>query len=228
MLSALSGALWVAGQLGQYKAFARIGVSRTIPISAGLQRVGTSLVGVFVFGEWASAKARLIGFGALTLVMAGVFLTTLKTDKEGGGLDKGALLLLFLTDFGYMAYSAIPDIVGSGGTTIFLPQAMGMLCAAVAYAVLSGRAAVLKEPGKGARQPPEPAFRAGFFHWVGYIISAQHNGIATGFALAQRSVAVATISGILILHEKKTSFELRATLTGLFLIVAGGAAIAFM
>ena len=147
MLSALSGALWVAGQLGQYKAFARIGVSRTIPISAGLQRVGTSLVGVFVFGEWASAKARLIGFGALTLVMAGVFLTTLKTDKEGGGLDKGALLLLFLTDFGYMAYSAIPDIVGSGGTTIFLPQAMGMLCAAVAYTVLSGRAAMLKEPG---------------------------------------------------------------------------------
>lgn len=52
LISLLSGAFWVIGQTGQYTSFNLIGVSKTMPISTALQLVGTSLIGVFAFGEW--------------------------------------------------------------------------------------------------------------------------------------------------------------------------------
>lgn len=39
-----AGAVWVVGQLGQYIGDQRIGVSQTMPISTGLQLVGTYLM----------------------------------------------------------------------------------------------------------------------------------------------------------------------------------------
>ena len=43
-----AGALWTIGQMGQFISFKRIGVSGTIPLSAGFQLVGNSLIGVLV------------------------------------------------------------------------------------------------------------------------------------------------------------------------------------
>lgn len=45
ILAILAGAFWIVGQLGQYTSYANIGVSKTMPISTGLQLVGTALVG---------------------------------------------------------------------------------------------------------------------------------------------------------------------------------------
>lgn len=47
----LSGASWALGQFLQYMAFKRVGVSKAMPISTGLQLVGTFLLGVLAFGE---------------------------------------------------------------------------------------------------------------------------------------------------------------------------------
>lgn len=44
IMAAVAGAMWIVGQLGQYTAYQRIGVSQTMPISTGLQLVGTSEV----------------------------------------------------------------------------------------------------------------------------------------------------------------------------------------
>lgn len=44
---------WTLGQFTQYIAFEKMGVSRTMPISTGMQLVGTSLTGIIFFGEWA-------------------------------------------------------------------------------------------------------------------------------------------------------------------------------
>lgn len=57
-----------------------IGVSGTIPLSAGFQLVGNSLIGVLIFGEWPSATAKVIGFIALALVVVGIVLSSKSDD----------------------------------------------------------------------------------------------------------------------------------------------------
>ncbi len=225
LLSAASGALWVVGQVGQYHAFVRMGVSRTMPVSTGLQVAGTSLIGVFVFGEWPSLNARLIGFAALAVVVLGIFLTSLSPQKADKASDKATLLLLFFTNFGFLAYSAIPDLVGTKGTGIFLPQATGMLGAASIYALFSGKTTVFREKASWRNLLSGLLFSIAA---LSYILSAQQNGIATGFVLAQVSVVIATLSGILILKEKKSPPELKRTLLGLLLIVIGGSVTALL
>ena len=49
-LSLLSGALSTIGQIGQFISFTRIGVSKTMPFSTGLQLVGNTIIGAG-FGE---------------------------------------------------------------------------------------------------------------------------------------------------------------------------------
>lgn len=225
ILSALSGALWGVGQIGQYHAYARIGVSKTMPVSTGLQLVGTSLIGVLAFGEWGAASDKMIGFGALAVVVLGIFLTSLKRGQKEGSSGKSAFIILFFTNFGYLAYSAIPDVVGAGGAAIFFPQAGGMLFAALVYALAGGHASALRESASWKNIP------SGFLFSVAalaYIVSAQRNGIATGFVLSQLSVVLSTILGVLVLKEKKTPFEMKATLAGLVLIMGGATIIAFL
>ena len=81
MLAALAGAFWVIGQLGQYTSYARVGVSETMPISTGLQLIGTSLVGVTMFGEWPTANAKLWGFIGIALLIVGAIFTSF-SDKN--------------------------------------------------------------------------------------------------------------------------------------------------
>lgn len=45
----VSGLFWALGQTNQLKSIDLIGVSKTMPISTGLQLVSTSLFGVLVF-----------------------------------------------------------------------------------------------------------------------------------------------------------------------------------
>ncbi len=224
-LALLSGALWVVGQVGQYTAFNSLGVSRTMPLSTGLQLIGTTLIGVLVYHEWRGTRAVIFGYYALALVIVGIYLTTIQGKGSGGGIDKSALLMLFLTNFGYLAYSSIPEVVGAKGTEIFLPQAIGMLLAALVYILATRHTAALREKTSWKNMLPGLLFAVAS---LTYIISAERNGIATGFVLSQLSVVISTLGGILVLKEKKTRFELFATIIGLILIVAGASATAMM
>lgn len=91
MLAMASGAFWVIGQTGQYMAFNLLGVSRTMPISTGLQLVGTSLIGMLLFNEWAGTTSRIIGFGAIILLIIGAALTAVTEDSSNkSGLKQRA------------------------------------------------------------------------------------------------------------------------------------------
>ncbi|WP_019724462.1 GRP family sugar transporter, partial [Enterococcus mundtii] len=81
LISLLSGAFWVIGQIGQYTTFNLIGVSKTMPISTAMQLVGTSLIGVFAFGEWAGTTGKVIGGVAIVLLVIGSALTAV---SDGG------------------------------------------------------------------------------------------------------------------------------------------------
>ena len=51
-----------------------------MPISTALQLVGTSLIGVFAFGEWSGSMGKIIGAAAIILLVFGSALTAISDD----------------------------------------------------------------------------------------------------------------------------------------------------
>lgn len=81
-LSLISGIFWTIGQSGQFISMRNIGISKTMPLSTGLQLIGNTLIGAIIFGEWTSGSQYLIGTLALVLIIIGVSLTALSKDKS--------------------------------------------------------------------------------------------------------------------------------------------------
>lgn len=67
-LSLISGIFWTIGQSGQFISMRNIGISKTMPLSTGLQLIGNTLIGAIIFGEWTSGSQYLIGTLALVLI----------------------------------------------------------------------------------------------------------------------------------------------------------------
>lgn len=227
-ISFAAGLLWSMGQVGQYITFNQIGVTKTMPISTGLQIIGTSLIGVLIFGEWAGAASKWIGAFAILLVIIGVSCTSITDQKSGestsGSLTKG-LAVLIPTTIGYWAYSALPKAVDASGLHLYFPEMLGIFIGAVLFNIFNTK-------GKGFLQ------KAGWYNiLVGivfgigslvYIYAAQMAGVASAFVITQLNVVVSTIGGMLLLHESKTPRELKFTITGLVLIVGGSFITAFL
>lgn len=148
LLSALGGACWVIGQVGQYISYEKIGVSETMPLSTGLQLIGVPLVGVLVFGEWSSPQAKLYGFIGILVLIIGVVLTSL-TDRgtsEGNKSNQvSTIILLVLTSLGYITSSSIPKALHGNSISIFFGQTFGMLVAVFIYTLVTKNLHVWKE-----------------------------------------------------------------------------------
>lgn len=221
LMAAVAGAMWIIGQLGQYTAYQRIGVSKTMPISTGLQLIGTSLIGVLVFGEWASTTAKVAGFVGIALLIIGAALTSVN-DQQGSGnrhVNQAAtLLMLLLTTIGYVIYNAIPRALTASGIAIFFPESVGMVIGVLIYLLATHRTAALKEPASWR------SLIIGFVFSIAsltYILSVRDNGVNTAFVVSQLSVVISTLGGFIFLHEKKTGRGYVFTSIGLVLIVAG-------
>ncbi|EJD65946.1 glucose uptake protein, partial [Bacillus sp. 916] len=98
----ISGLFWSLGQSNQLKSIQLMGVSKTMPISTGMQLVSTSLFGVIVFKEWSTPIAITLGILALIFIIIGIVLTSLedkkgRADGEPGNLKKGIVILLIST-----------------------------------------------------------------------------------------------------------------------------------
>lgn len=218
ILAALAGGFWIIGQLGQYNAYQSIGVSQTMPISTGLQLIGTALIGVLIFGEWGTANAKIFGVIGIILLIIGVSLTAKKDKKASGNKQTGTLVMLILTTIGFLVYNSIPRAMTSSGLAIFLPESIGMVIAVLIYIIFTRQPRVLKE--KASWQ----SLIAGFIFSiaaVAYILSVKDNGVNSAFVVSQLSVVISTIGGMVFLHESKSRHELRLTIIGLILIVAG-------
>ena len=94
----------------QYTAYTEIGVSKAMPLSTGMQLLGTSLLGVIAFGEWASAQSKLIGFASVTIVIVGVIITSYQENKKknDNANMKKAVIVLLVSAVGYVGYSGFP------------------------------------------------------------------------------------------------------------------------
>lgn len=220
-LAALAGAFWVVGQLGQYTGYAKIGVSETMPISTGLQLIGTSLVGVVIFGEWASTNAKIWGFIGIALLIIGAILTSISDKGTSEGTEKnqvGTIIMLVCTTIGFIIYNSIPKAMSASGLAIFFPESVGMVLAVLIYLVFTKQLGELK--AKSSWQ----SLIAGFIFAIaaiGYILSVKDNGVNTAFVVSQLSVVISTLGGMLFLHEKKTKKGYIFTISGLIIILIG-------
>ncbi len=70
------------GQANQLKSIDLMGVSKTMPISTGLQLVATTLFGVIVFHEWSTTISVILGILALISILIGIVLTSLPNPEE--------------------------------------------------------------------------------------------------------------------------------------------------
>ncbi|HIX43697.1 MAG TPA: GRP family sugar transporter, partial [Candidatus Kurthia intestinigallinarum] len=77
----VSGLFWAIGQGNQLIAVNNIGVSKAMPISTGLQLVGTALFGVIVFHEWKTTTAIILGVIAIACILVGIIFTS-KDDHD--------------------------------------------------------------------------------------------------------------------------------------------------
>lgn len=226
-ISVLCGALWSTGQIGQFVSFKRMGVSNTIPLSTVFQLIGNSLIGVIIFGEWHSSTARLIGFGALVIVIIGALMTSVTDQSSGKKITIQNFFFLLITTFGYWVYSAFPKIpwlANEKSLGIFLPEMLGILLGSVIYTIASGNISAFKQ-----REQYLNIF--GGLSWgvaaLAYIFAGRALGVNVAFVFTQLNVVIATIGGVFVLHEQKTHREMGFTIAGIIFIVAGSILTAF-
>ncbi|HGH7182872.1 TPA: RhaT/GlcU family sugar-proton symporter [Bacillus luti] len=215
----ISGLFWALGQANQLKSVDLIGVSKTMPISTGMQLVSATLFGVIVFHEWSTTMSVILGVLALICIIIGIVLTTLPNSEEkqqaqAGNLKRGILILLVST-FGYLVYVVVIRLFNIDGWSALLPQAIGM--------VLGGILLTFKHKpfNKYAIRNIIPGliWAAGNMF---LFISQPRVGVATSFSLSQMGIVISTLGGIFILGEKKTKRQLNGIIIGIIFIVAAG------
>lgn len=215
----VSGLFWALGQVNQLKSIDIMGVSKTMPISTGLQLVSTTLFGVIVFHEWCTTMSIVLGVLALICIITGVVLTSLQNEEEkqkaeAGNFKKGILILLVST-FGYLVYVVVIRLFDINGWSALFPQAIGM--------VLGGILLTFKHKpfNKYAIRNIIPGliWAAGNMF---LFISQPRVGVATSFSLSQMGIVISTLGGIFILGEKKTKRQFIAIIIGIVLIIAAG------
>lgn len=227
IMAFVTGVFWQTGQLGQFVSMKNIGVSKAIPISTGLQLVGNTLIGAFVFQEWQGKSSIIIGLIALVLVVIGSALTSATDRGEEQRVTMKDLLFLVVTTVGYVMYSALPKapmLAHTSSVAIFLPETLGIFVGIAIFQLVTQGTAPFKQKAQYTN------ITAGFSWGLGtltYIIAAQQLGVTTAFIFAQLNVLVATFGGVFVLREKKDTFETWCTLIGLALIIVGAIATTF-
>ncbi|TLG72710.1 GRP family sugar transporter [Culicoidibacter larvae] len=226
LISFLTGFMWTVGQIYQLKAFKLIGVSRAMPLSTGMQLIGTALVGVVAFGEWNTPFRLITGAIAILLIIGGVFLTafTEASQSETSGLMRRGLMMLALSSLGYILYVVTLQAFAIDGISAILPQAIGMVVSAFLMtmrnteenteAIFTKRTLLLTLPG---------------ISWasgnIAMIYANSLVGVATGFSLSQLGVIISTLGAVFLFKEEKTKKELLFVIAGVLLVAIGGVVI---
>lgn len=226
LIAFVSGMFWIFGQAGQVVSYGMLGVSRTMPISTGLQLIGTSLIGVLLFGEWPGIINKVFGFLAIVIMIVGASLTSVESaeEKADNPAKYRGVIVLLLTSVGYWVYSIAPRLVEADAITIFFPQMLGIFTGAMLFTLIRRKDALREKE----------SWISGFVGLIfggaslAYIFSAQANGVTIAYILTQLNVVLATLGAVFILKEKKDTAQMRLTYIGLVLIVLASVITVFL
>lgn len=211
----ISGALWAFGQGNQLKSVNVIGVSKTMPISTGMQLVGTTLFSVIFLGEWSTGTQVVFGLIAMILLVVGIALTSLKAKNERKSNDpefKKAMGILVVSTIGYVGYVVLGDIFGVGGTDALFFQSIGMAIGGF----------ILSMNHKTTIKSTALNIIPGIVWGIGNLFmfySQPRVGVATSFSLSQLLVIVSTLGGIFLLGERKDRRQMIGIWSGIIVIV---------
>ncbi|MDM8147756.1 GRP family sugar transporter [Priestia megaterium] len=213
----VSGLFWAVGQSNQLKTIDYIGVSKTMPISTGMQLVTTSLFGVIVFHEWSTTTTVILGVLALIFIVIGIVLTSLESKKnaEQSGQFKKGIITLIISTIGYLVYVVVARLFNVDGWSALFPQAIGMLIGGL----------ILTYKHKPFNKYAIRNIIPGLIWAAGNMflfISQPKVGVATSFSLSQMGIVISTLGGIFLLGEKKTKRQLISITIGIVLIILGG------
>lgn len=222
VIGILSGMFWAVGQRNQLWTVKYLGVSKTVPLSTGMQLVAASLVGVIVFKEWTTRNVIIIGTIAIILIIIGVIFTTVrdKDDKDNNKAVKKGYVLLLISTAGYLAYVVIVRWFNLNGWSVILPQAVGMLIGAF---LLTFRH---KPFNKYTIRNIVTGILWGIGN-LGLLLSIPKIGVATSFSLSQTGIIISTLGGVFLLHEKKSKRQMVFVIIGCILVIAGGILLGF-
>ncbi|MGT2896098.1 GRP family sugar transporter [Streptococcus entericus] len=216
----LGGLLWAMGQNGQFSAMQYMGVSVANPLSGGSQLVIGSLIGAFVFGEWAKPIQFILGSIALVSLVVGFYFSS-KTDPDKSvdtsvnyDMKKGFIALAYST-FGYVAYTVLfNNIMHFEPLAAIFPMSIGMVLGAAAFMrfKLSFEPVVLKNALVGLQWSLGNIFM---------LFAASTAGLAIAFSFSQLGAIIGIIGGIIFLGEKKTAKEMRWVYIGIACFLVG-------
>ncbi|MFB9770047.1 GRP family sugar transporter [Lactiplantibacillus modestisalitolerans] len=209
-----SGFCWSFGQGGQYYGYEKLGVSTTMPLSTAMQIVGNSIIGGLLFHEWSGLPDILLSLVMLLIILFGVALTNQRLHLQAG--QARYYLILAVSTIGYWGYSALPHYAQVGSNLNgFLPQALGMLSAALLIGATKTRE--VWRPATGKNVSSGIIFSAAA---ATYLVSLSLNGMVNAFILSQLNVIVSTLIGGFVLNEfihgqaRRSVFGLVILLTG--------------
>lgn len=218
----ISGLFWCIGQKNQFGAVRYLGVAKTAPMSTGLQLIGTTFFGVFIFKEWGTTKSIIIGLAALACIITGAILTSIKqgNDKGQAKSRKKGFLILLISTVGYVTYVVLIRWFNIDGWAAILPQAIGMVAGAFfitlrdkpynKYAVRNILTGLLWSTGN-----------------LGLLLALPKIGVATSFSLSQTGIVISTIGGLFFLNERKSNMQVWLVLLGCLFIIIGGVLLGF-
>lgn len=219
----ISGGFWAVGQRNQLATVKYMGVSRTVPLSTGMQLISTALVGVIVFREWTGLTTILIGSTAIALIIIGAICTVVQDKngvKEKAENNKKGILLLLVSTAGYLGYVSLLRKYNINGWEAVMPQGIGIALGSLLLTF-------------NHRPFNKYTFRnilTGFWWGIGnlgLLLSLPRIGQATSFSIAQTGIILSTLGGIFILKEKKTRRQIVFIIIGCCLIIAGGILMGF-
>ncbi|MFC6207496.1 GRP family sugar transporter [Levilactobacillus tongjiangensis] len=228
LVGVASGLCWSVGQFEQFQSMKFIGISRTVPISTGLQLVGTALAGVLLFHEWKTTKMVTMGTIAVIVLIVGAAMTSLRDKRATAGASqpveagKGSLAIAIST-IGYVLYTVIVTASGLDSKTVLFPQSLGMILGALIFVMFSRQKVWHKATAKNVM--------TGLVWGIGnffMFMSIPTVGLAISYSLAQCGIVISTFGSIWLLGEKKTSREMVYITIGSLLVVVGGVTLGLM
>ncbi|MDT3958390.1 GRP family sugar transporter [Staphylococcus kloosii] len=211
----ISGVFWALGQGYQLKSVNLIGVSKTMPISTGMQLVGTTLFSAIFLGEWSTGTQVILGLLSMVLLVIGIALTSLKGRNEASGSNSNfgkAMMILLISTVGYVVYVVVAQIFGVDGTSALFFQSIGM---AIGGFILSMK-------HETSIKSTTLNLIPGVVWGIGNLFmfySQPRVGVATSFSFSQLLVIVSTLGGIYLLGERKDKRQMIGIWSGIVLII---------
>jgi glucose uptake protein len=211
----ISGVFWALGQGYQLKSVNLIGVSKTMPISTGMQLVGTTLFSAIFLGEWSTGTQVILGLLSMILLVIGIALTSLKGRNESSGSNSNfgkAMMILLISTVGYVVYVVVAQIFGVDGTSALFFQSIGM---AIGGFILSMK-------HETSIKSTTLNLIPGVVWGIGNLFmfySQPRVGVATSFSFSQLLVIVSTLGGIYLLGERKDKRQMIGIWSGIVLII---------